>query len=62
MIDEEFSVPEMTWNRLFPYQRDGVSWLWKMHKRGEGCILAVDDSFDDYFSLFLCGCAYVSMI
>lgn len=40
-VDDGFSVPEAIWSRLFPYQQEGVAWLWKMHKRGEGCILAV---------------------
>jgi DNA excision repair protein ERCC-6 len=39
MLDERFRVPELTWNRLFGYQRTGVAWLWALHQQGAGGIL-----------------------
>ncbi|KAM7537439.1 hypothetical protein Aperf_G00000064025 [Anoplocephala perfoliata] len=32
-------IPADIWNRLYPYQREGVSWLWGLHRHGVGGIL-----------------------
>jgi hypothetical protein len=32
--DPPFIVSEKLWDRCFPHQRDGVMWLWGLHKRG----------------------------
>jgi SNF2 family DNA or RNA helicase len=32
--DAPFEVSEKLWERCFPHQREGVMWLWGLHKRG----------------------------
>nr|CDS29116.1 DNA excision repair protein ERCC 6 [Hymenolepis microstoma] len=32
-------IPADIWNRLYPYQREGVAWLWGLHRHGVGGIL-----------------------
>ncbi|VUZ45360.1 unnamed protein product [Hymenolepis diminuta] len=32
-------IPADIWNRLYPYQREGVAWLWGLHQHGVGGIL-----------------------
>ncbi|VDN97710.1 unnamed protein product [Rodentolepis nana] len=32
-------IPADIWNRLYPYQREGVTWLWGLHRHGVGGIL-----------------------
>ena len=41
-IAEDFILPRRIFEGLYPYQRDGVSWLWNLHKTAPGGILADD--------------------
>ncbi|CAL8094902.1 unnamed protein product [Calicophoron daubneyi] len=41
-IDERFFVPRLLYEKLYPYQRDGVRWLWNLHNNGPGGVLADD--------------------
>eukprot|EP00948_MAST-09A_sp_MAST-9A-sp1_P001703 g1703.t1 len=34
-----FMIPSVLWDTLYPYQRDGVRWLWKLRASGRGGIL-----------------------
>ncbi|EKX50291.1 hypothetical protein GUITHDRAFT_46943, partial [Guillardia theta CCMP2712] len=36
---EPFSLSKQSYERLLPYQREGVAWLWELHQRGAGGIL-----------------------
>jgi hypothetical protein len=39
-IGDGLRVPTHILDRLFPYQRRGVSWMWGLHRQGTGGILA----------------------
>jgi hypothetical protein len=39
-IGGDFRVPSLILEKLFPYQRRGVSWMWDLHCQGTGGILA----------------------
>lgn len=41
-LAEGFFLPRGLYEQLYPYQRDGVSWLWDLHKTAPGGILADD--------------------
>lgn len=38
-LDGGLRVPGDVWSRLYDYQREGVTWLWKLHQSGNGGIL-----------------------
>ena len=40
VLGGELVIPGRVWNRLFPYQRTCVKWLWELHKQGVGGIVA----------------------
>jgi SNF2 family DNA or RNA helicase len=40
--DFNFALPAVLHDRLFPYQRAGVRWLWSLHNAGHGGILGDD--------------------
>ncbi|CAH8494429.1 unnamed protein product [Dicrocoelium dendriticum] len=37
-----FHLPRSLYDKLYPYQRDGVRWLWRLHNTGPGGVLADD--------------------
>ena len=39
ILEGGLRVPGDIWNRLYAYQREGVFWLWGLHKHGVGGIL-----------------------
>ncbi len=39
-IGDGLKVPSSILQRMFPYQRRGVSWMWDLHRQGTGGILA----------------------
>lgn len=39
LLNGGLRIPADIWNRLYPYQREGVSWLWGLHRHGVGGIL-----------------------
>ncbi|CAH8524595.1 unnamed protein product [Heterobilharzia americana] len=41
-IADGFSVPKLLYEKLYDYQKDGVHWLWSLHKKNSGGILADD--------------------
>ncbi|VDM30476.1 unnamed protein product [Hydatigera taeniaeformis] len=41
-LAEGFFLPRGLYEQLYPYQREGVSWLWNLHKSAPGGILADD--------------------
>ncbi|CAH8520084.1 unnamed protein product [Schistosoma rodhaini] len=41
-IADGFSVPKLLYDKLYDYQKYGVKWLWSLHQRNSGGILADD--------------------
>lgn len=41
-ISDGFSLPRILYEKLYPYQQDGVKWLWKLHNTAPGGVLADD--------------------
>ncbi|VDO03198.1 unnamed protein product [Rodentolepis nana] len=41
-VSDGFYLPTGLYERLYPYQRDGVAWLWNLHKTSPGGVLADD--------------------
>ncbi|KAM3176260.1 hypothetical protein ACTXT7_006870 [Hymenolepis weldensis] len=41
-VSDSFYLPTGLYEKLYPYQRDGVAWLWNLHKTAPGGILADD--------------------
>uniref|UniRef100_A0A0R3WBW6 DNA excision repair protein ERCC-6 n=1 Tax=Taenia asiatica TaxID=60517 RepID=A0A0R3WBW6_TAEAS len=41
-LAEGFFLPRGLYDQLYPYQREGVSWLWNLHKTAPGGIVADD--------------------
>ncbi|VDD75945.1 unnamed protein product [Mesocestoides corti] len=39
ILDHSLRVPGEVWEKLYGYQREGVSWLWGLHQQGVGGIL-----------------------
>eukprot|EP00108_Taenia_solium_P005899 TsM_000097000 transcript=TsM_000097000 gene=TsM_000097000 len=39
VLEGGLRVPGEIWNRLYTYQREGVTWLWGLHQHGVGGIL-----------------------
>ena len=42
VIGDGFSVHVDLYKRLYAYQREGILWMWSLHRRGKGGILADD--------------------
>jgi SNF2 family DNA or RNA helicase len=38
-LENGFRIPEETWLKLFPYQQNGVRWIWELHQAGCGGII-----------------------
>ncbi|KAH8859472.1 DNA excision repair protein ERCC-6-like [Schistosoma japonicum] len=41
-VADGFSVPKLLYNKLYDYQKYGVKWLWNLHQKNSGGILADD--------------------
>ncbi len=41
-LDGRLHVPMATYEHMFPHQREGVAWLWSLHKSDAGGILGDD--------------------
>lgn len=41
-IADRFSVPKLLYDKLYDYQKYGVKWLWSLHQKNSGGILADD--------------------
>uniref|UniRef100_T1E1A5 DNA repair and recombination protein RAD54-like n=1 Tax=Cupiennius salei TaxID=6928 RepID=T1E1A5_CUPSA len=41
-VAEDFSIFHDIYNKLYPYQREGVAWMWKLYKMGKGGVLGDD--------------------
>lgn len=41
-IDDKFYLYHELYNKLYPYQRDGVKWLWNLYNKKKGGILGDD--------------------
>lgn len=41
-IADGFSVPKLLYDKLYDYQKYGVEWLWSLHQKNSGGILADD--------------------
>lgn len=37
-----FSVFHEIYEKLYPYQREGIAWMWKLYKMGKGGVLGDD--------------------
>ncbi len=37
-----FSLPKSLFDKLYDYQREGIAWLWNLHRKSPGGILADD--------------------
>lgn len=37
-----FTLPDSLYHKLYPYQQEGIAWLWNLHKSSSGGILADD--------------------
>jgi hypothetical protein len=42
LLDERFMLPLANYDKLYAHQRDGVKWMWGLHRVGEGGILGDD--------------------
>ncbi|TPP65417.1 DNA excision repair protein ERCC-6 [Fasciola gigantica] len=56
-ISDGFSLPRTLYEKLYPYQQDGVRWLWKLHNTAPGGVLADDMGLGKTVQVisFLCG-------
>ena len=41
-ISKGFKMPEKIYNHLYPYQKEGVMWFWKLYEARKGGILGDD--------------------
>lgn len=41
-ITKGFSIYHEIYNKLYPYQREGVAWMWNLYKMGKGGVLGDD--------------------
>ncbi|KAK4469151.1 hypothetical protein MN116_006733 [Schistosoma mekongi] len=41
-VADGFSVPKLLYDKLYDYQKCGVKWLWSLHRKNSGGILADD--------------------
>ncbi|KAF6777855.1 hypothetical protein AHF37_03062 [Paragonimus kellicotti] len=41
-VADGFLMPSKLYEKLYPYQREGVRWLWHLHNNGPGGVLADD--------------------
>ncbi|KAG9289048.1 hypothetical protein G9A89_015597 [Geosiphon pyriformis] len=42
VLESQVRIPGDIFNKLFDYQKDGIRWLWNLHKQNEGGILGDD--------------------
>uniref|UniRef100_A0A0E0E9T3 Helicase ATP-binding domain-containing protein n=1 Tax=Oryza meridionalis TaxID=40149 RepID=A0A0E0E9T3_9ORYZ len=39
---KNFQLPNLAYKKLFPYQKEGLEWLWSLYCKGSGGIVALD--------------------
>jgi SNF2 family DNA or RNA helicase len=42
ILDDRFFLSKGIYDKLFPHQRDGVKWMWSIHRDQSGGILGDD--------------------
>lgn len=52
-VSDSFYLPTGLYEKLYPYQRDGVAWLWNLHKTAPGGILADDMGLGKTLQVYL---------